>query len=56
MDKTDGDGWTLLHYATANGRLGIAKMLVSKGVDINASRNDLDVSSKLSPPCKSPQR
>ena len=31
------EGGTLLHYASANGRFNIAKILVSKGADINFS-------------------
>ena len=37
---TDGlteDGCTPLHYAAMCGRLGIAKMLIAKGVDVNAN-------------------
>ena len=37
INSRNEEGGTLLHYASANGRFNIAKILVNKGADINFS-------------------
>jgi len=39
VDAKDNKGWTPLHWATQEGCLEVAKILVSFGADVNAKDN-----------------
>jgi ankyrin repeat protein len=36
---TDGDGWTPLHSASHNGYLGVVKLLLRRGADVDVVNN-----------------
>jgi ankyrin repeat protein len=42
VDCTDFDGWTPLHEAARDGQIPVAKLLLSRGADINATNDDGD--------------